>query len=105
MSNDKSSNVDEDMARKISWTEFRNAGMLWFINCILHAFGFAIAVQYDEVTNEITDVYPLRVKYRGFPETSNDKGYQRLTHYLKNNIDDLVEEVDENIVGEDNDEE
>ena len=32
---------------------------------------------------EIVDVYPARVKFRGFSEDSNTQGYKNITNYLK----------------------
>ncbi|WP_207733339.1 hypothetical protein [[Clostridium] symbiosum] len=32
------------MIERKSWEEFRNAGLLWWINMILHTFGWAITV-------------------------------------------------------------
>lgn len=52
------------MVNKISWQEFRDSGMLWWINMILHTFGLAIV--FDMEDGEIKEVYPARVKYRGF---------------------------------------
>jgi hypothetical protein len=68
--------------------EFRETGLLWFINSILHMFGWAIVWNNDEI-------YPARVKYRGFEVEVNDKGYINVTKYLKENIDDLLKETEE----------
>ena len=32
------------MIERKSWEEFRNAGLLWWINMILHTFGWAIDI-------------------------------------------------------------
>ena len=57
---------------KKSWEEFRATGLLWFINTILHMFGWAIVVNIEH--GEIIDVYPARVEFRGFSESTNTKG-------------------------------
>ena len=80
------------MTEKKTWEEFRSSGLLWFINSILHAFGWAIAI---ERNGDEEIVYPARVKYRGFSEASNTNGYCKLTRYLKDNIDDLLKEANE----------
>lgn len=80
------------MERK-KWEEFRDNGMLWFINSILHLFGYAIVYEFEN--GEIKDVFPARVKFRGFSEESNTKGYQKISKYLQENIDKLVEETEE----------
>jgi len=68
--------------------EFRESGLLWLINTTLHVFGWAI------VWNQDTDeMYPARVKFRGFDEKNNTKGYINVTKYLQENIKELTEEA------------
>lgn len=54
---------------------------------ILHTFGWAIVYNIDDNGN--TEVYPARVKFRGFNEHSNTNGY------MKENANDLLEEASE----------
>lgn len=61
------------MVDKKTWEEFRNSGLLWWINMILHTFGWAIVANIND-RKEIINVYPARVKFRGFGE----KKYRRL---------------------------
>ena len=82
------------MTKKKSWKEFRDSGFLWWINMILHTFGWSICLEMDE-DGEITDVYPARVKFRGFNEESNTNGYIKISKYMKENADDLLEEAKE----------
>jgi hypothetical protein len=82
------------MVNKKTWEEFRNSGLLWFINNILHLFGWAIAVKVEE-DGSISNVYPARVKFRGFDEKSNTDGYIKVSRYLKDNIGDLLRESEE----------
>lgn len=77
--------------QKKSWQEFRESGLLWFINTTLHVFGWAIAINVDKDGN-VTEVYPARVKFRGFPEESNARGYQKVSKYLKDNITEIEQE-------------
>lgn len=79
------------MIKKKSWKEFRDSGFLWWINMILHTFGWAICLETDE-DGEITDVYPTRVKFRGFNEETNTSGYIKISKYMKENADELLEE-------------
>ena len=79
------------MVNKISWKEFRDSGMLWWINMILHTFGLAIV--YDMEDGEVKEVYPARVKYRGFGERNNSVGYLKVSKYIKENADELVKEA------------
>lgn len=53
-------------------------------------FGWSIAVKQDN--NIIVDVYPVRVKYRGFSEEINTEGYKKVSKYLQENINELVKE-------------
>lgn len=78
------------MTEEKSWEEFRDSGMLWFVNMILHTFGWAICV--DVVDDKIVDAYPARVKFRGFTEEINTKGYQRISKFMKENSKDLYNE-------------
>ena len=78
------------MISKKSWEEFRNSGLLWWINMLLHTFGWAIVVKMEE--DKVVDVYPARVKYRGFEEKNNTEGYIKVSKYIKENADELLEE-------------
>ena len=81
---------------KKTWREFGDTGLLWFINSILHVFGWSIALSPDPKNPDADFIASVnRTKYRGFPETANTKGYQKVSKYLKDNIDDLVKEANE----------
>lgn len=83
-----------NMVDKRSWKEFRNSGMLWWTNMILHTFGWAITLELDD-DGEVIRAFPARVKYRGFSEKSNTVGYQRVSQYMKDNAEDLVKEAND----------
>jgi hypothetical protein len=83
---------EKQMVIKKTWKEFQDAKLLWWINRILHTFGWAIVFVQEE-DGSISDVYPARVRFRGFHEKSEEKGFIGLTEYLKNNIDELIEET------------
>lgn len=78
---------------KKTWEEFRASGLLWWINMLLHTFGWAIVVIVDDETQAISKAYPARVGFRGFEEKYNTEGYIKVSEYLKNNVDKLVEEA------------
>ena len=82
------------MADKKTWQEFRESGLLWWINMILHTFGWAIVVDVED-DGTVSNAYPARVKFRGFDEKSNAKGYQAVSEYLKENADVLAAESKE----------
>ena len=81
------------MVTKKTWKEFRESGFLWWVNMILHTFGWAIVVDIDD-NGEITAAYPARVKFRGFGEKNNTEGYIKVSQYMKENVSDLLEEAE-----------
>lgn len=81
------------MIKKKTWEEFRKTGLLWFVNVIIHVFGWAIVVEVED--GKIIDSYPARVKFRGFDEASNTIGYKNVSEYMKENASELWEEAKE----------
>ena len=86
---------EEEMVQKKSWYLFRDNGLLWFINTILHMFGWAIVYEIDDITGDIIGVYPARVKYRGFDEESNTAGYIKVSEFMAAHADELLKEAQE----------
>jgi len=81
-----------EMVERKAWKEFRDAKLLWFVNRILHLFGWAIVFDFSDDGN-ISEVYPARVKFRGFGGEQETEGFIGLSEYLKNNIDTLLGEA------------
>lgn len=81
------------MVTRKTWKEFQDTGLLFYINQILHVFGWAICLDLDDEGN-IKEAFPSRVKFRGFGPESIDKGYTKVTKYLKDNVDELLEECE-----------
>ncbi len=79
------------MINKKDWKEFKDSGLLWWINTLLHTLGWAIVFEYDEKGN-ITDTYPARVKFRGFDERTNESGYKNISKFIKENANELFKE-------------
>lgn len=78
--------------KTISGKEFKESGMLWFVNSILHTFGMALT------WNPETDVIePVITKFRGFEEKYNDQGYRALTEYMRDNSASLMPDVTEEV--------
>lgn len=78
--------------KSISGKEFKESGMLWFINSILHTFGMALT------WNPSTDaIEPVITKFRGFEEKYNDQGYRALTEYMRDNSASLMPDVTEEV--------
>lgn len=76
---------------KETWHEFQKAGMLWWVNRILHMFGWVLVL--DVRTDNTMEVYPARTIYRGFTPEVEEKGFIQVTKFLKDNIADLNKEV------------
>lgn len=76
-----------------SWDEFKSSGLLWFVNSIIQVFGWSIVYDRDINTKEIVNVFPAKVRFRGFGEKENSDGYKNITNHLKENISKLVEDV------------
>jgi len=55
------------------WNVFHDAGMLWWVNRILHTFGWAIVMAVDEDTDQIVACFPQRVNVLGFDDATNHR--------------------------------
>ena len=80
------------MVTKKTWKEFRACTMLWWVNRLLHTFGWAIVLEFDE-NNEVVDAYPARVKFRGFCEEDETTGFIGISKYMKENAEFLYKEA------------
>ena len=78
-------------ATRKNWDEFRNAGLLWCANRVLHMFGWAIILMYDD-SDRVVDAYPARVTYRGFPEDVESENFVKLHRYMSDNAYELWQE-------------
>ena len=67
--------------------------MLWFINFVLHLFGWAIVLEIEN--NQVKGAYPARCKFRGFDEKTNEQNYKKITLHLQNNINELIDDFKE----------
>lgn len=83
------------MVNEKTWQEFRDSGLFWWMNMILHTFGWAIVMNIDEDGVTVNNVYPARVKFRGFAEENNTDGYKKVSKYMKENANQLEEESNE----------
>lgn len=60
----------------------------------MHTFGLAIVFDIDENKN-VKDVYPARVRFRGFGDKQIEEGYVKVSQYLKDNCEELLKEAKE----------
>jgi len=79
------------MVTKKGWSEFRSTGLVLIINQILHVFGWALVFEIEN--NEIKNVYPARVKFRGFGNNSTSEAYKKLSKYMVENAEELNKEA------------
>lgn len=68
---------------RVTWNEFRGKGLLWFVNRILHAFGYCIVISQDTDTGEIKECFPAKTNWRGFPREDENEGYENPHNHLK----------------------
>ena len=69
------------MTTKDNWKEFRDKGLLLYINQMLHVFGYAITMTFDD-KKEITDVSPIKCDYSGFAEDDTAIAYRRIRYHM-----------------------
>jgi len=79
------------MVTKKEWSEFRSTGLVLILNQILHIFGWALVFEIEN--EEIKNVYPARVKYRGFDEKSTEKAYKNISKFMIDNAKELNDEA------------
>lgn len=78
------------MVTKKSWKEFQETGLLLYINQVLHVFGWAIVIEIDD--EKIINCYPARVKFRGFDKKNVVESYIKISKYMNENSEELLEE-------------
>ena len=88
------------MLKRSSWSEFRDTGLLWLINSILHLFGWCIVIERDD-NNNFTGAYTAKTDFRGFSEKSNTKNYKKITEYMMDNSAELLKAFKEDSDEED----
>ena len=86
--------MGKEMVIKRTWEEFQAAGSLWFVNSILHLFGWVLAYEVDADGVMTRGVYPAHCKFRGFDEQAQDGGYRDLTNHIASRINDLKADVE-----------
>jgi hypothetical protein len=80
------------MIKKMSWKEFQETGLLWWINRGLHLFGVVIVIEVED-DGSVTDAYPARCSYRGFDTNTEENGFKSLTKFLEQESPRLQDDV------------
>ena len=83
----------EPMIERRGWQEFRDSGLLWWVNRSLHLFGWALVVELAEDEKTITTVYPARCRFRGFGFKAEEEGFAKLSKHLVDNAEVLLDDV------------
>lgn len=91
------------MLAKSTWEEFRKSGLLWFVNRMLHLFGWAIVVEVEHKEGPAISAYPARTKFRGFDGGIEDSGFHVLTRYLDKEMPTLLRDTELVPKGDEND--
>lgn len=82
--------VVSEMVSSQNWEEFRSTGLFWWVNMLLHTFGWALVLNVDK--DNVLDAFPARVKFRGFDSNSNTEGYQKVSRFMVENAEILEKE-------------
>ena len=69
------------MKHKEAWLKFKNCGLLWLVNGLLHHMGYVIGFEYED--DELVGVYPVQSKYTGFTEQVERNGRLDLGEHLE----------------------
>jgi hypothetical protein len=82
-------NFTDGYSRFISGREFKDSGMLWLVNTILHLFGMVITIH-----PQTGEMKPAITTFRGFNEETNTECYEKVTKYLLDNIEEIIKDFD-----------
>lgn len=80
------------MVKETTVQEFRDTGLLLYINQILHVFGWSIGVNIsDDGTQQLI---PLRTKFRGFDNQTTTRNYEKIASWIRKNGEELYNEAE-----------
>ena len=82
------------MYEEKTWLDLQKTGLIMFINTFLHIFGWCIILEAED-DGTFKRAYPARTKWRGFSSDSMDRAYKKITNEMKENIDQLIKDVEE----------
>lgn len=82
------------MNKETTVKEFRDTGLLMYINQILQIFGWEIGVRINISDNETQQLIPLRTKFRGFDNQTTTRNYEKIASWIRKNGDELYDEAE-----------
>lgn len=68
--------------KKQSWEDFRLAGLLWYVNRILHVFGWTIVLEVND-DDTIADAWPSRTRWKGFSPELDAVNFDRMRQTMR----------------------
>lgn len=74
-----------------TWEEFRKTGLFFFINSILHAFGWVLFVKMEG--DKVVECLPGRTSFRGFSEEDQDGEHTKIANYLAEQAVNFPKEI------------
>lgn len=80
------------MIREKTWNEFQSSGLFWWVNRMIHIFGWVLVYE-RTIDGEVIRVFPARSSFRGFKEETEEEGFKMLTNHLSETIIELKEEA------------
>lgn len=69
-----------------TWDEFGDSGLGWYINTMLHCFGWSILHEQNE-DGGVARIFPARTTKIGFSEEDNEISHKKLKKYMKDYAD------------------
>lgn len=72
---------------RTTWEAFEKSGLLWFVNRLLHVFGWVIVFVEDDQTNELLEVYPARTTMLGFELEVDEAGQKKFVEAQRRSFD------------------
>ena len=94
-------NKHDSMVTNSSWEEFRASGLAWWINRLLHTFGWALVFEIDPASlrlptrqQRVVRCYPARCRFRGFDEETEAEGFKKLTAHMEESMPMLKADLD-----------
>ena len=82
------------MNKETTVQEFRDTGLLMYINQILQVFGWEIGVRINILDNGMQQLIPLRTKFRGFDNQTTTRNYEKLAKWIRENGEELYNEAE-----------
>ncbi len=71
--------------KRATWREFSDSGVLWWVNRILHTFGWSIVYEVND-DGDVLDVFPARTDWLGFPPKTDEEHCRKFRDHLHDGV-------------------